>query len=124
MTDSNFDCWTADPNVPTEEGEQYIPSYEGAGAPRSFKISQIDADPDWELLVKFGSDGADQADPAIIRNVSYDGLVGIFYQISDNALPRGEVATEMIDNYIAVEIATAVDTHGKLPLTWGEIKTR
>ncbi len=123
ITDSNFDMWTANPNVPTDDGEKYTPSYTGAGAPRSFKISQIEADPDWELEVAFGTDGADQADPAVIRNTEYDGRVCVVYQISNNALPRGEVIAEILNNWLAEKLGVeAIEPAGKLPITWSEIK--
>ena len=122
MTDSNLDCWTADiTNNPTADGEKYTPSYAGHNAPRSFKISQVEDDPDWELEVIFGTDGADQADPAIIRNLTYGGRVGIVMQVSDDAMPKGEVFAEIIENYLA-GVISAVEPADKLAVTWGEIK--
>ena len=124
MTDSNFDCWTADiTNNPTADGEKYTPSYNGHNAPRSFKISQIEANPDWELEVVFGTDGADQADPAIIRNTEYDGRVGVVLQVSNDAMPKGEVFTEILNNWLpTVVMPGSVEPVGKLPVTWGEVK--
>ena len=124
MTDSSFGLWT-DGNIsaPTADGAKYTPSLIEFTAPRSFIVAEVEADPDWEVEVVFGSseDGAN-ADPVIIRNLTYGGRVGIFFQVSDNAMPRGEVATEMINNYLAINVGTAVEVHGKLPLTWGQIK--
>ena len=125
MTDSSFGLWTdGNTSTPTEAGATYTPSLIDFAAPRSFIVGEVEVDPDWDVEVAFGSsdDGAN-ADPVIIRNRTYGGRVGIFFQVSDNAMPRGEVAAEMIDNYLAVNV-TAVDSHGKLPLTWGEIKKR
>jgi hypothetical protein len=124
MTDSNFDLWT-DGNTckPTADGEKYTPSLIEFTAPRSFKVEQIEADSDWEVEVAFGSnDDGSMVDPVIIKNLSYGGFVGIFFQVSDNSLPRGEVASEMINNYIAPVIVSPVEAHGKLPLTWGQLK--
>ena len=36
-------------------------------------MGQIEADADWELEVALGSDGWNNVDPAITRNVSYGG---------------------------------------------------
>lgn len=73
MTDSNFDCWTDGVEcTPTADGAKYTPSYEGHTAPRCLKLDQIEADADWELEVAFGSDGGNNVDPAIIRNVTYE----------------------------------------------------
>jgi len=122
MTDSNLDCWTADiTNTPTADGEKYTPSYVSHNAPRSFKISQVADDPDWELEVIFGTDGADQADPAIIRNLTYGGRVGVVLQVSDDAMPKGEVLGEIIENYLPGNIS-AVEPGEKLAVTWGGIK--
>lgn len=123
MTDSNFDCWT-DGNTcsATDAGSQYTPSLPEFTAPRSFKKDQIDEDPDWEVEVAFGSnaDGT-MLDPVIIRNLTYGGRVGGFFHVSDDALPRGEVCTEMIDNYLALNV-TAVEPTDKIASTWGQIK--
>jgi hypothetical protein len=92
-------------------------------AARSFKISQIDAEADWELEAAFGSNGADYVDPAIIHNKTNGGRVGIVFQNGD-AMPRGEVMTEILNNFLASQIggSTAVKANDKLPLTWGKIK--
>lgn len=124
MTDSNLDLWT-DGNIsqPTADGAVYTPSLIEFSAPRSFRVQQVEDDPDWEIEIIFGgsADGAN-ADPAIIRNLTYGGRVGIVFQVSDNAMPRGDVMTEMINNYLADNIA-AVKPDGKLPLTWAKVKS-
>jgi len=124
MTDSNFDCWTADiTNTPTEDGEKYTPRYVSHNAPRSFKISQIEANEEWELEVIFGTDGADQADPAIIRNLDYDGRVGVVMQVSDDSKPKGEVFTDILNNWLPTIVRPdSVEPVDKLSVTWGEVK--
>lgn len=120
MTDSNLDLWTdGGACIPTADGAKYTPSYAGHTAPRAFKIDQIEDDADWELEVVFGSDG-NFADPAIIRNVTYGGRVGIVMQVSA-VTPKGEVISEIIENYLAGNI-TAVEPGNKLAITWGGIK--
>ncbi len=123
MTDSNLDCWTADTmNTPTADGETYTPSYDGHIGKRSFRIAQVEADADWELEVVFGSNG-DQADPAIIRNLTYDGRVGVVLQVDNNAVPRGEVLTEILNDWLpTVASAKSVEPVDKLSVTWGEVK--
>jgi hypothetical protein len=123
MTDSNLDLWTdGNTSSPTDAGATYTPSLIEFTAPRSFVAEQIDEDENWELEVAFGSnaDGT-MLDPAIIRNVNDGGRVGIVFQVSDNAMPRGEVMSEMIDNYIAMNV-TPVEAKDKLAITWGAIK--
>lgn len=127
MTNSNFDCWT-DGNTcaPTADGKKYTPSLPATfNAPRAFKKAQVDEDPDWDVEVAFasGNNGAN-LDPVIIKNKKHGGRVGIFFQVSDNAMPRGAVTTEMINNFIAAAIGTgtAVKPGEKLTSTWGGIK--
>jgi len=122
MTDSNFDCWTDGiNNTPTADGATYTPSYAGHVGKRSLQIDQVEADADWELEVVFGSDGTNTADPAIIRNLTYGGRVGVVLQVDDDSMPKGEVISEIIENYIG-GIITAVEPADKLAVTWGGIK--
>jgi len=124
MTDSNFDCWTDGiTNSPTEDGDTYTPSYAGHVGKRSFQINQVAADADWELEVVFGSDGANTADPAIIRNLTYNGRVGVVLQVDNNAVPRGEVLTEILNDWLPTVVsAKSVKPVDKLSVTWGEVK--
>lgn len=124
MTDSNFDMWTdGNVNEPTADGEKYTPSYQGHTAPRSFKVSQIEGNDEWELEVAFGMDGGESnADPAIIRNVDYDGRVGIVMQVSA-VTPKGEVFTEILNNWLPTVVKPdPVEPLEKLPVTWGDVK--
>jgi len=124
ITNSALDMWTDGNNAPTADGMKYAPSMPASyAAARSFKISQIDAEADWELEAAFGSNGADYVDPAIIHNKTNGGRVGIVFQNGD-AMPRGEVMTEILNNFLASQIggSTAVKANDKLPLTWGKIK--
>jgi len=126
MTDSNFDLWTDNTvNTPTAEGKKLTPSLPDQwNAPRAFVRTQIEEDPDWEVVADLGDDGANNMDPCIIKNVSYDGMVGIAFQVSDNAMPRGPVMSEMVNNVIAAMISNgaAVKPAAKLASTWGGIK--
>jgi hypothetical protein len=128
MTDSELDMWTDGAHsTPTGDGATLTPSLIEFDAPRSFKMDQVDADSDWEVEVVLGSDGGNNLDPVIIKNLTYGGRVGIAFQAGGTA-PRAEVLTEMIDNYLAPNIPsetpdTAVELYGKLSLTWGQLKT-
>lgn len=122
MTDSEFDMWTdGATSKPTTDGQTYTPSLVEFGAGRCFRTEQIDADDDWEVEVAFGGseDGA-SVDPVIIRNLTYGGRVAIAFQ-AGGELPRAEVLTEMVDNYLAQNV-TAVEPNDKIASTWGQIK--
>jgi hypothetical protein len=83
----------------------------------------VDADKDWEMEVIFGSDGGTHADPAVIINKDYGGRVCIVYQVSNDAMPRGGVITEILNNWLAEKLGVeSVEPTGKLPVTWSEIK--
>jgi hypothetical protein len=124
MTDSNFDLWTDGVSTePTEDGKEYTPSLIATSAPRCFRVSQIEANPEWELEVAFGDDGGANADPAVIHNTDYDGRVAIVFQVSNDAMPRGEVITEMLNNWLSEKVeAQAVEPVDKLSVTWGKVK--
>lgn len=126
MTDTTFDCWTDGTTCkPTDNGKKFTPSLPASyNAPRCFRKDQIDAQKDWILEMGFGSNGANNFDPAIIKHQGYGGRVGIVFQVSDNTMPRGPVMSEMIENYIAKQIpgGTAVKPGDKLASTWGYAK--
>lgn len=121
LTDSAFDMGAdGNKNTATDDGKSYTPSIpDSFEAVRVFKLDQIEADADWEVEKVFGSNG-NNLDPVIIRNVTYGGRVAIAFQIG-GVQPRGEVISEMIDNYLA-GVITAVEPGDKLAVTWGGIK--
>ena len=122
MTNTALDMWT-DGTVckPTADGSALTPSLPATyNAPRCFRADQFDAEPDWDVEKIFGSDGANNLDPVIIRNNKNGGRVGIAFQVGD-ATPRGEVISEMIKNYIA-ENTAAVNSIEKATTTWGAMK--
>jgi len=127
ITSSTLDMWCDDnpvQNSPTADGMKYAPSLPALNtAARAFKTDQIEADVNWELEMAFSSNGANYVDPAIIHNTVNDGRVAIVFQNGD-VMPRGEVMTEIINNFLAAKIggSTAVKANDKLPLTWGKIK--
>jgi len=125
ITDSIFDLWTDGiVTAPTEDGKKYTPSLpKSITAPRAFHINQVEADDEWELEVAFADDGGSSADPAVIRNTEYGGRVGIVFHVSNDAMPRGAVMTEMLDNWLAEKVERiAVDSADKLSVTWGKVK--
>ncbi|GIX06943.1 MAG: hypothetical protein KatS3mg115_1346 [Candidatus Poribacteria bacterium] len=97
--------------------------------PRAFKRDQIEANPEWEIEIVFGDNTGDGngvfMDPVVIRNVETDGRIGIIMQVSNDALNRGEVMTEFLNNWLAEVVeALGVDPKGKLPTLWGALKSR
>jgi len=124
MTDSAFSMWTDGMIVaPTDDGLKYTPSLpKSITAPRCFVTSQIEADDDWELEMSF-AEAAGNSDPAIIRNLSYGGRVGIFFQESGAQWPRGMFLAEMFNNWLKEKVkSAAVDPQSKLSTTWATVK--
>jgi hypothetical protein len=124
ITNSNFDCWTDGTTcAPTADGKKFAPSLPGSyPIPRCLKKDQVEADPDWDVEVIFGDDGANHMDPVIIRNNKNGGRVAIAFQVPDDSMPRGAVMTEIINNYLGANV-TAVKPAEKATSTWGSIKS-
>jgi hypothetical protein len=123
IMDAGFDLWT-DGNAikATADGEKYTPSLDAFTSNRSFKMGQVEADAAWEAEVIFG-EGPAGADPVVLRNADHGGRVGIWMQVSNDGLNRGDVATEIFNNWVPTAIAPqAVDANGKATTTWGELK--
>ncbi|MBD3183387.1 hypothetical protein GF312_13905 [Candidatus Poribacteria bacterium] len=123
ITDSTFDLWTDNTAIePTEDGEKYTPSLKAFTSHRAFQKGQVEADDEWELEVEFGTNGLN-SDPSVIRNTEYDGRVCVVHQVSNDAMPRGDVIVEILNNWLATVVRPQpVEPADKLPLTWGEIK--
>lgn len=116
IMDGSLDLWTDNNGTdPTADGAKYTPSLDSFNSNRSFKIEQVDADPVWDAEVIF-ADGALGADPVVLRNNETGGRVGIWMQVSDDSLNRGEVAVEIFNNWVPTAIATAVDPAGLISL--------
>jgi hypothetical protein len=123
VMDAGFDLWT-DGNAikPTPDGEKYIPSLDNFTSNRSFKLGQIDADAAWETEVVFG-EGPAGADPVVLYNADTGGRVGIWMQVSNDGLNRGDVAVELFNNWVPTAIQPqSVEADGKATTTWGELK--
>jgi hypothetical protein len=66
---------------------------------RPFHLDDLD-DTDWETEVSFADNGVDRADPVIVRNRNTGGRIGIVYQTGDGQMPRAQVISEIILNWI------------------------
>jgi len=121
MTNSNLDCWTDGATCkPTADGKKYAPSLPASfTAPRCIRMDQVEAEADWDVEMSFAESGTN-ADPAIIRNNKNGGRVGIAFQVSDDAMPRGAVMAEILNNYVGA--LTAVKPADKTTTTWGQVK--
>ena len=125
MMDINADMWADGTAIkPTADGKKYTPTLKAFTSARTFKEAQID-DP-WEVEVVFGDNGAGFLDPAIVHDTETDGRIGIAYQVpGDDNLPRGELFTEMIDNYLFEVLGPqSVDPNQKVTTTWGHLKSK
>ena len=125
MMDINADMWADGTAIkPTNDGKKYTPTLEAFTSARAFKEVQIE-DP-WEVEVVFGDNGAGFLDPAIVHDTETDGRIGIAYQVpGDDNLPRGELFTEMIDNYLFEVLGPqSVDPNQKVTTTWGHLKSQ
>jgi len=125
ITDSTFTMDVPDGinNSPTDDGKKYTPSLpDSYSSNRVFKKNEIDANDEWELEVVFGDNGDNNADPAVIHNLDYDGRVAIVFQIPA-VQPRAEVIIEVLDNWLSTKVqANPVEFLDKLSVTWGEVK--
>ncbi len=124
IMDINADMWSDGTAIkPTKDGKKYTPTLEAFTSARTFKEGQID-DP-WEVEVAFGDNGAGFLDPAIVHDTETDGRIGIAYQVpGDDTLARGEVFTEMIDNFLFEVLGPqSVDPNKKVTTTWAQIKS-
>ena len=120
-----------DDNTPmkvTPEGKEFTPTLKDYMTDRPFHVDQLAND--WELEVAFATNtseaiGSTRCDPCIIHNTKTGARLIQTYQTANQDDPKGEVIAEIILNYYldAVE-AQAVDPAKKLPVLWGDIKTR
>ena len=128
ITDSNFDCWGGDePFAPTADGKKYVPSLPAEyQSQRPMKLSQIQADDNWDVEVSFGSNGEDNHDPVVVKSTVHGGRFVIVRQTPSEAPDRGAVFSEIIDNYFSAAITSgaAVNPAEKVSTTWGNLKAQ
>lgn len=110
----------------TPTGEKYLPSATDFISDRALQLGVL-KDP-WEVAAVFaspsGQEDDTQADPVVIHNTETEGYFAIIAQtLPHNALDRGAATIEFINNWVSEIIASsAVESHGKLAATWGELK--
>jgi hypothetical protein len=83
----------------TSAGTRFTPSLRDFITDRPFSLTGLGAT-DWQLEVSFADNGAGLADPAVVYNRRSGGRLGIAYQKSDDSLPRGQVISEIILNWL------------------------
>lgn len=113
----------------TAEGKKYSPTLAKLKAIESDRPFHVDAlDKKWELEVAFASKSGDaktdRADPCILTEKNYKGRLIQVCQTAGCIEPVGDILADILLNYyVEVVGALAVDANQKLPLTWGDIKS-
>ncbi|MDE0636649.1 MAG: dockerin type I domain-containing protein [Candidatus Poribacteria bacterium] len=99
------------PMVVTKEGKQITPSLQNFLSDRAFHLDELTGD--WFAEKIFASDTgtaeATRADPVIVRDGNR-GRIGIVYQTFNEVNPKGEVAAELISNYLLTETVVPAET--------------
>lgn len=120
------------PQIPTADGEKYIPSLAEFQSARPWHLEQFDGT-DWEVTAfATSSDDPNTADPAVAVH-SDGGIIAAMWQKdapewADGEDPRGIGVIEFIANWLTengnLAPSTAVDPREKVAITWGKIKSR
>ena len=82
----------------TSMGRQFLPSLKGFRSANPIPTERLNEP--WVVDATFASDGATHADPVVMRHKNDGGRIAIFYQNRDNDLPRAEVISEFILNWM------------------------
>ena len=93
--------------TPTAAGTKWTPSLRAFGSERSFHLNELQGS-QWQLEVAFATDGQTLADPAIVRDSVTGGRIGIVYQTGASDLPRGQILSEIILNWLPVGVRNSV----------------
>ncbi len=109
------------------DGLKYLPSLEDFNTARPWHVEQFDGS-DWEVTT-FADSGPNDADPACAVNTTNGSVLACIIQ-RDWPLPaddednRGEVVTDFVRNWLTDKghIALSVESGGKLPTMWGNLK--
>ena len=92
------------PMIVTKDGKAVTPSLTNFQSDRAFHLDELTGD--WfaekVLASDTGTVEATRADPVIVRDGNR-GRIGIVYQTFDEVNPKGEVAAELISNYLLTE---------------------
>lgn len=100
MMDISTSVWGDNTPVKvTNDGKTFTPSLQDFVTNRPFHINELEGT-NWELEVSFADNGANLADPVIVRNKKTGGRIGIVFQTGDSLLPRGKVISEIILNWL------------------------
>ena len=117
------------PQVPTAEGEKYLPSLVEFQSDRPWHLEQYDGT-DWEVIpFAVSNDDPNSADPAVAVNTTDGGIIAAMWQKAQPEWggedPRATGVIEFIANWLMENgsITTAVDAQDKIATTWGKIKS-
>ena len=99
------------PMVVTKDGKEITPSLTNFLSDRAFHLDELTGD--WFAEKIFASDTgaaeATRADPVIVRDGNR-GRIAIVYQTFNEVNPKGEVAAELISNYLFTETVVGAET--------------
>ena len=117
------------PQVPTAEGEKYLPSLVEFQSDRPWHLEQFDGT-DWEVTpFAVSNDDPNSSDPAVAVNTTDGGIIAAMWQKAqpewDGDDPRASGVIEFIANWLMEngDIATPVEAQDKIATTWGKIKS-
>jgi len=115
MDISSMSMWDAADLILTEDAATYTPTLEAYTSPRPWHLDQLSGDWYPELILGQNEAGT-LAAPIIVRNAYSGGRIGTFYQISgQDDLPRGEVISEWINNWLLTDASVQPNARGNVP---------
>ena len=104
MMDLPTTMWASNTSLAvTAAGTNWTPSLRAFGSERPFHLNELEGS-QWQLEVAFATDGQTLADPAIVRDSVTGGRIGIVYQTGASGLPRGQILSEIILNWLPVQV--------------------
>jgi hypothetical protein len=117
------------PQVPTADGEKYLPSLVEFQSDRPWHLEQFDGT-DWEVTAfAISNNDPNSADPAVAVNKTYGGIIAAMWQKAqpdwEGGDPRASGVIEFIANWLMENgsIATPVEAQDKIATVWGKIKS-
>ena len=114
MMDITADMWgDGTAAVVTAEGSALTPSLEDFTSNRPWFLDQLTDG--WEAELILAQDTGTRADPAIVKNTITGGRLGIFHQVSNDSLPRGEVISEWINNWYLLNVSPPGQAKNPVP---------
>lgn len=112
-----------------DNGKKYLPSLDDFTTDRPWHVEQFE-NTDWEVTT-FAEAGPNDADPAVAVNTVTGGVIAALIQkawADPGAAQdiRGDVVIEFVKNWMPENLpdwaGAAVESKGKLGITWGKVK--